>query len=170
MRRQLLFCVESNKKAHTDTVYINSTINRFYTNDRKVVYRPIFLESKTKYNDKGKVREIKDRIKGFPGETKVIYFIDVDDYDVSHATKELFDSIEKYCDDNDYELVYFCRDIEDVYWGDSISKDEKVKKAESFNRNKLIDSEKEEKLKVKSKKRHCSNILVVLDKYLERKS
>ena len=59
MRRQLLFCVESNKKAHTDTVYINSTINRFYTNDRKVVYS-------LSYDDEHKYGGYSDKYIGIP--------------------------------------------------------------------------------------------------------
>ena len=48
MSRQVLLCVETNKTARTDYKYIDATIKRFYVNDRKIVYRPIFLETKTK--------------------------------------------------------------------------------------------------------------------------
>lgn len=55
MSRQVLLCVETNKTARTDYKYIDATIKRFYVNDRKIVYRPIFLETKTKYNAKAMV-------------------------------------------------------------------------------------------------------------------
>ncbi len=58
MNRQILFCVESKKKARTDYQYIAETIRRFYKDDRKISYKPIFLDSKTRYKDNGKLKEI----------------------------------------------------------------------------------------------------------------
>ena len=49
MSRQILLCVETNSKARTDYQYINETIHRFYVNDPKISYKPIFLESKSMY-------------------------------------------------------------------------------------------------------------------------
>ena len=66
MSRQILLCVESNNKARTDYQYIESTIKRFYIDDRKIRYRAIYLGSKTKYNAKDKVKEINNNIKKFP--------------------------------------------------------------------------------------------------------
>lgn len=42
MSRQILLCVETNSKARTDYQYINETIHRFYVNDPKISYKPIF--------------------------------------------------------------------------------------------------------------------------------
>lgn len=170
MSRQILLCVETNKTARTDYKYIDATIKRFYVNDRKIVYRPIFLETKTKYNAKDKVKEIKDAIKKYPGETSVIYFIDVDDYDVSSETQILYNNIKSYCESNGYELVFFKKDVEDVYLGHSVAKDEKVKKAEEFTRKKLIETVDEAKLRSEIHKQHTSNILNVLDLFWTKKS
>ena len=93
MSKQILLCVETNKKARTDYLYIVATIKKYYIDDRKIIQRPIFLDSKTKYNAKDKVKEINKAIKEFSGETKVIYFIDVDDYNISAETQTLFDNI-----------------------------------------------------------------------------
>lgn len=169
MSRQVLFCVESNSKARTDYQYIESTIKRFYIDDRKIRYRAIYLGSKTKYNAKDKIREINDNIKKFPGETNVIYFIDVDDYDISQETKKLYDEIKKYCDKNGYDFVFFDKDVEDVYLRNPVSDKEKVSKVADFKRKQLINNVDEKKLTVDSHKRHCSNILNVLDKYWKRK-
>lgn len=92
MSKQILLCVETNKKARTDYLYIVATIKKYYIDDRKIIQRPIFLDSKTKYNAKDKVKEINKAIKEFSGETKVIYFIDVDDYNISAETQTLFDN------------------------------------------------------------------------------
>lgn len=167
MSKQVLLCVETNSNSRTDYLYIQSVIKRFYIDDRKIVYRPVFMETKTKYKDKGVVRDINSRIKKFPGETKVIYFIDVDDYEVSYETKLLFDEIENYCKNNGFDFVFFCRDVEDVFWGKPVS--DKVKKAKIFNEKNGISSVNEANLCSLLKKRHCSNILNILDKYWSRK-
>ena len=165
MSRQVLLCVETNKKARTDYKYIDATIKRFYGYNRKIRYRPVFMESKTKYNAKDKEKEINKAIKDYPGETSVIYFIDIDDYERSNETKTLFDKIEDYCKNNGYHLVFFSRDVEDVYVGNSIKDDMKVKEAEEFTRNKRIYKIVEANLRSTTFKRHTSNILNVLDKF-----
>lgn len=169
MSRQVLLCVETNSTARTDYQYIESTIKRFYVNDRKIRYRAIFLGSKTKYNAKDKVKEINENIKKFPGETAVIYFIDVDDYDISPETKKLYDEIKKYCDNNGYDFVFFDRDVEDVFIGKSVSSKEKVKVVADFKTKQLINNVDEKNLKAETHRKHCSNILNVLDKYWKRK-
>ena len=169
MSKQILLCVETNKQARTDYIYIVATIKRFYNNDPKIIYRPIFLDSKTKYNAKDKVREINKAQKEYYGETKVIYFIDVDDYDISAETKTLYDNIETYCKEQGYDLVFFAKDVEDVYLGYQVSKGEKVKKAAEFTRKKLMETVKEQNLRSPIRKPHTSNILNVLDQYWTRK-
>ena len=169
MSRQVLLCVESNIRSKTDYIYINATIKRFYRDDKKIVYRPVFLGSKSNYNDKSKVKEINKRVKDFPGQTNVIYFIDVDDADISAETKRLNEEIKDYCRRNSYDYVFFVEDIEDVYLYTKISSSDKVKKAEEFSRKKMIETIKEERLRSLSERRHCSNILTVLDKYWTKK-
>lgn len=117
MSRQILFCVESNNKARTDYQYIEETLKRFYKVDRKIRYRAIYLGSKTKYNAKDKVREINKNIKTFIGETTVIYFIDVDDYDTSYDTKKLYDDIEIYCKNMVMSSFFFIRMSRMFIWG-----------------------------------------------------
>lgn len=93
MSRQILLCVETNSKARTDYQYINETIHRFYVNDPKISYKPIFLESKSMYASPKKQKEIGKYIKVYPEDTTVIYFIDLDDYDTNYETKKLFEDI-----------------------------------------------------------------------------
>lgn len=169
MSRQILLCVETNKQARTDYRYIDATIKRFYVNDRKIVYRPIFLETKTKYNAKDKVREINAAIERYPGETSVIYFIDYDDCDRSSETQKLFEKIRDFCRTNKYEFVFFVKDVEDVYLGQSVPNDQKVQKAEEFSRKKLIETVDESKLRSNIHRKHTSNILTVLDLFWTKK-
>lgn len=170
MSKQILLCVETNKKARTDYLYIVATIKKYYIDDRKIIQRPIFLDSKTKYNAKDKVKEINKAIKEFSGETKVIYFIDVDDYNISAETQTLFDNIKHYCEEHEYEFVFFYKDVEDVYLGSSVRDDEKVKRAEEFKRKKLIENVKEENLRSDTFRKHTSNILRILDLYWVKKN
>lgn len=169
MSRQILLCVETNKQARTDYRYIDATIKRFYVNDRKIVYRPIFLETKTKYNAKDKVREINAAIERYPGETSVIYFIDYDDCDRSSETQKLFEKIQDFCRANKYEFVFFVKDVEDVYLRQSVPNDQKVQKAEEFSRKKLIETVDESKLRSNIHRKHTSNILTVLDLFWTKK-
>lgn len=168
MINQVLLCLECNDKSRTDYVYVESTINRFY-NKNSVIYKPIFLGSKTKYNSKDKQKEIRERMRQCKGETRVIYFIDLDDYDVSYETKKLYDEIKEFCQRNGHDLVFFCKDVEDVYLGKTVDDDEKVKVATKFKKSKAIGNVDESKLNVNCYRKHCSNILNILDKYWERK-
>ncbi len=169
MNKQILLCMECNSKSRTDFLYIESAIKRFYINDRKIVYRPIFMGTKTKYDDKGVVNDINTRIRKFPGKTAVIYFIDTDNYDLSYEDNLLFEKIKAYCGAMGFDFVFFCKDIEDFFWGEAVSDDEKLKKAEAFNRKGLINRVNDSSLCQCSKRKHCSNILNILDKYWVRK-
>ncbi len=169
MNRFVVLCVESNGRSKTDYVYINATIKRFYQDDKKIAYRPVFLESKSNYNDRSKVKEINKYVNASHGQANVIYFVDVDNAAISSETKKLNEEIRDYCNRNSYDYVFFVEDIEDVYWGSKINSNDKVKKAEEFNRKKLINTVKEENLRAQFERRHCSNILNVLDKYWVKK-
>ena len=168
MNRLVLLCVESNKTARTDYIYVNETIKRFYQRDRKTTIRPVFLAGKTNYNSKSVKKQISDQSNGYLGEIIVIYFIDTDNYDTSYDDKMKYDEIAKYCDENNYELVFFCRDVEEVFLGSRVTKDEKTKSAMKFVSSKGIEKVNQNNLAQKQKKKCFSNIMIVLDKYFER--
>ena len=67
------------------------------------------------------------------------------------------------------EFVFFHKDVEDVYLGNSVKDKEKVSKVAEFKRKKMIENVDEFMLRMDYHKRHCSNILKVLDKYWQRK-
>ena len=117
MNKLILFCVETTKKANTDYLYISETIKRFYGENNKIVRRPVYMQSRTRYKDRATTSQIEKFRKSFPNDNiTVIYCIDVDDYDTSPTTKKLLDEIKRYCNENHYEFIFFCRDVEDVYW------------------------------------------------------
>lgn len=164
MNKLIILCVESNKKSRTDYIYIDAAIKAFLKQNRKIIYKPIFLDNKYKYNDKKKVKEINDLKKSFCGNTKVVYCIDVDDYDTKPEDKACLEQIKKYCDDNAFDFVFFSKDVEDVFWGKQVPDNEKVKKAAEFVRKMLIYSVVEKKLRYETYIQHCSNLLNILEK------
>ena len=169
MKRQVLICVETNVRSNTDYVYITCTLNHFCENSREIKYRPIYLESKTKYRDKKKQAEIKKWKRAYPGDTTVIYFIDMDECHVKPEDNKLLDDIKAFCSQEMYELVLFNRDIEDVYWNYQVPKTEKIEKADQFKAKNLIANIPADTLSSITIPHHKSNILRILDKYWIRK-
>ena len=167
MIKRLLFCVETTKSANTDYPYILVTIRYFYVESRKIVLRPIYMESKTRYNSKA-VRENIRKQSGL-ADTSVIYCVDTDDFDTSAKTGEQLEQIRRYCDDNGYDFVFFCRDVEDVFCGSIIADTEKTAAIRKFRTAHAIEQMKPDQLERKQYQRHCSNILNVLDRYMIRK-
>ena len=169
MSKQFLFCVETTKQANTDYQYIRETILFHYHESRKNVVRSVYMESKSRYNSKSVLKEIDRKTKAFPGETHVIYFIDTDDYDISREAQNDLMQIRSFCKSNSYDLVYFCKDIEDVFYGRRVPSSAKVRTVEQFKRNKMISAVDPVRLQCENYQAHCSNILIILDKYWIRK-
>ena len=170
MSKQILLCVETNKQADTDSVYISCTISHYYEESRKISRKIIHLGTKTKYCDRKIQKEISMYTKGFPGETYVIYCIDTDEYTVKPEDKKLLEEIKEYCSQKEYDLILFNKDVEDVFWGEQCQNTEKVKKARQFRMKNMIESVHESSLSSTIISRHQSNILHVLDKHLVRKA
>lgn len=71
---QIILCMETNKSAATDYVYIKDTINRFYICTNKTKITPLYMNSKSRYSSKDVVKEIQRLTKEYViGETRVIY-------------------------------------------------------------------------------------------------
>lgn len=170
MAIQLILCVETKKSADTDSIYILDTIYHWYHIDNKIKISKVNMNTKTKYQTKDVTRQIQQKRKAFLlGETKVIYFIDTDQFerDPEHA-RELKE-ISQYCEKNGFDLVWFCHDVEEVFWGHKVSDSQKVQEAFSFRKKKKIGEMSPQKLSSEEKYTCTSNILNVLDQYLDRK-
>lgn len=170
MAIQMIFCVETNKKADTDSIYVTETINHWYKINNQVKISKIYMNTKSRYASKDVLKEIEKKSKAFViGETKIIYCVDTDQYEknIDH-TKEL-DNISQYCEDNHYDLIWFCHDVEEVFLGQKVSDSQKVQEAAAFRRKKMIEKIRSEKLSCNEKHACTSNILNILDKYLSRK-
>ena len=170
MAIQLILCVETKKSADTDSIYIFDTINRWYKVDNKIRFSKINMNTKSRYNSKDVVREIAQKKKDFViGDTRVIYFIDTDQYEKNPDHARELNKISCYCEDNDYDLVCFCHDVEEVFLGHKVSDSQKVQEAAAFRRKKKIGEMQIKKLSCDTKRAYVSNILNIFDKYLDRK-
>ena len=167
MGLQLVFVVEANKKSKTDWIYIKETIDRFYKYD--VVHlklSTVYMGGKDKDSDKDK--EVKSLISQYSrassnNVTKVIYCFDCDNYDSKSEDKNSLEKTQEFCKANNYEYVWFCKDIERVYLGKKVEDGHKNSEATRFKANKLIDGVSESRLNGKSISHNMSNILRVLD-------
>lgn len=126
------------------------------------------MGTKTKYKSKEIVKEIEEKKRQFSGETKVIYCVDTDQYRSNADHQRELAEISNYCAEHQYDFVWFCQDIEDVYWGEEINDGEKVKVAGQFRAKKMIETMEPQKLKGQRMNRHYSNITLILDQYLNR--
>ena len=98
----------------------------------------------------------------------VIYCIDLDGYESNPDQVMVNQKIHEYIVKKGFELVWFCHDIEEVYYGNSVNKADKTKMATEYKKKALITNVNEKKLRAKKEAKGTSNILDVLGKYLER--
>lgn len=177
MGKQLIFCVETNKKAKTDYIYLSATINNLYVYDRaNVRFSPVYMDGKGNYNSKRVVSEIaslkrKYLVTSPDNATKVFYCFDCDHYDSKSDDAAFLQEAQNYCLQNSCEFIWFCRDIEHVYLGKQIPDHDKRNEAIKFKKREHAAMEQIDLIKMSKSKFQpgCSNILCILDKYLIRK-
>lgn len=169
MNKIVVFCVETKNNANTDNVYIKKSIEFYYpVSVRKNSVKFITMNSKTRYKNPKVKKQIQEYIHGNENNSVVVYCIDTDDYDVSPETNRYLESIQKYCEESSYRFVFFCRDIEDVYWEHQISDHDKVDKAKQFKMQEQIKQVSEKTLRYNSFAKHGSNLLNVMDQIFEK--
>ncbi len=116
------------------------------------------------------LKEMKRKTKDFTiGKTKVIYCIDTDEYEKNTEHANEFHAIQQFCEINDYDLIWFCHDVEEVFLGKRIPDSQKVQEAGAYRDRKGIQKINPEQLRSRDLRVHTSNILCVLDQYLARK-
>lgn len=153
MGLQLIICVETNKKCNSDYIYIKSAIEQFYSvNQGKVKLSPVYMDGKGNYSSKKTLNSINELSKQYKATSKdnksiVIYCVDCDDYDSRPQDMEFLDRLQSFCDQKGFQFVWFCKDIEQVFLGESIPDNKKKTEAISFLRKKKIEEVTIEKLK-----------------------
>ena len=172
---QLIFVVETNKKCNSDWIYIKETIEHFYLYDRiKVKLSVVYMDGRGNYSSNKKEREIKGYISQYratskTNKSKVIYCFDCDEYINNPEDLKFLEKAKKYCDDHEAEFVWFCKDIERVYTGKKVNAVDKKKKSEEFKKKKQISEVKVDKLSAAEYQENTSNILRILEQYLDMK-
>jgi len=170
MAIQIILCLETNKRANTDYIYIKEILNYFYQKSNQIKISPVYMGTKTKYQSNDILKEIKRKTKDFTiGKTKVIYCIDTDEYEKNTEHANEFRAIQQFCEINNYDLIWFCHDVEEVFLRKKIPDSQKVKEAGAYKGRKGIQKISLEQLCSRDLKVHTSNILCVLDQYLARK-
>jgi len=170
MGKQIILCVETNKQADTDSTYIMDAIRHNYVIDNSVKISKIYMKTKTRYNDKGVVRDIDKLINMYNhGKSYVVYCIDTDQIESNQMHKMEFDNISDYCKNNDCELIWFCHDIEEVFIGKKVKDSEKRKTAAEFRKKECVKKLNFNDMRSNKQLKGKSNLLLVMDKYLDRK-
>ena len=170
MAIQMIFCLETNKRANTDYIYIRETIDYLYQTNNQIKISPVYMCTKTKYKSKDVLREIEKKVKAFTiGQSKVFYCIDTDEYEISAEHENALQDIRKFCDEKGFEFIWFCHDVEEVFLGRKVHDSQKVQEAGAFRKRNGINEVSLKKLSEKAYRLCTSNIICVLDKYLDRK-
>lgn len=166
---QLIFCVESNKQKQTDYKYIKETVEYFYNFDRaEVRLNKTFMNGRGNYDSPRVEKEIQGNIKKYSSTSSdnksvVIYCFDCDDYDTKPEDKAFLDRAEEYCRENEYKFVWFCKEIESVYWGKQVADDIKVKMANKFVKDNAIKAVSYSNLCSEKYKDKYSNLCRVIE-------
>ena len=173
MGLQLIFVVESNKKSKSDWIYIKDTIDHFYSyGQAHTKFSPVYMNGKGNYKTKDK--EIKGLVSQYysvskENRTEIIYCFDCDDYDIKKEDVDFLNEVRQYCKSQGYAFVWFCKDIEQVYIGRKIDNSQKTKEAVMFKKKKIIATVDDRKLSIDRYQKNTSNIMQILDSYLNRK-
>ena len=132
---QLIFVVETNVLVKSDDAYIVWLLKKSYSSfiDKNrceklfFTYTFVYMDGKTKYNKASVIRDVNLEKRLFPyGESIVIYCVDLDTCD--KQDEEKFEEIKRFTEKNNYYLVAFYKEIEDIFGIDiSISKQQKVR-------------------------------------------
>ena len=168
--KQLIIVNESNRQTKSDYMYIRSFIDHFFKVDQYIRLYPVYLNGKGNYDNRSIRKEIETETKLFKqGITYVVYCLDTDNLESDPNASSFCKKLEEFCNRNGYYLVFFNRDIEEVFLGKRIDSSDKKKAAESFLRKRNIEYIDLEKFKSKVKRRYFSNLYLVLDQLLEKK-
>ena len=161
---QIILVMETRASCESDYRYIKSAIDFFYV-ERTFKISKIFAKTKSELIkcDK-KIREYTNK---YQGTTKVIVCAD---YDNSNHPDNA--PLIDYCANNSYDLVWMNIDVEDVFLGRTVSDKDKNKESLNFLKRRNVYLSSNTVLNNPSPliKRPASNLLVVLDQYLQRKT
>lgn len=162
MNKRFIFCVETNRQSDTDWNYIKKVMDYLYQDDLTCSYKALYMENKYHYNDSSFQEKINDELKMSNGNAFIIFCIDLDKYHIDSTDHSFYEEVQKFCEVNNYKLVYFSRNVEEVFLGYTPERNKKVKLAAKFYRNGEITKELLEKLDRDTKTIGTSNLYRVI--------
>lgn len=166
--KQVIFCVETNNIARSDPHYIEKAVKHFYKIDDNVKLDYVYLDGKGNYNKPHILQDISNLCKRASHmKHYVIYCIDTDDLDNPDRQKET-KKIQRFCKKRQFEFVWFCRDIEEVFLHKRVSKSKKVSEAKKFSSTNGLGKASPAALHSTSYGQYKSNLLTVLDGILKK--
>ena len=159
---QLILVLETTAKAKTDYIYIKSVFDYYYEN-RSVKLSPIYAKCKHELINQDKKIEREKSL--YKGKSIVIICADFD----REGEKINIDIIE-YATKNNYQIIWFNRNIEEVFLHRAIDKD-KATEAIQFSRyrNSLVPKLSSIDISNPLSKHPSSNMLIIFDLYLKRR-
>ena len=169
--KQVILCVETNKQAKTDAGYIDAVIKQHYCINSEIKLQYEYFSGKGKYKAPSTLKNIKKDIEALKDESlsTVIYFIDTDKYDSNPEDQKLNTEIQNFCNQRGYHLVWFCRNIEEVFLHKMVEDSKKKEAVAKFKAENNLGKATEKTLSARSMGREKSNMLLVLNQVLEKK-
>lgn len=161
-------CVESNKKARTDAIYVDKALKYFYNigSDVKILY--VYLNGKGNYNRQTVLNEIiRNKKQSSADNQVVVYVIDTDNLQDSNVVKEN-GKITKFCNNKNFDLVWMCENVEEVFLNKTVADKQKVSSEKCFAVKTGLDKANELSLSAVQIRNKKSNLLLIFDQYLER--
>ena len=169
--KQVILCVETNKKAKTDVGYVDVVIKQLYQIGTEIKLQYKYFNGKGGYDAPKLLKEIKRDIAALKGRSssEVIYCIDTDKYDSDAEVKKLNVDIENFCNQKGYKFIWFCCDVEEVFLHATVDDSKKKETVAKFKAKNDLGKATEETLSATSMAKKKSNMLLVLDQILNRK-
>ena len=176
MGTQLIICVETNQKCKSDFIYIKDAIEQFYLLDNaSVKLSPVYMDGKGNYCSTKTLKKIAKYSRDYSVTSKnaknvVLCCVDCDEYDSKPEDVTFLQNVKKFCEESGYHFVWFCKNIEMVFLGMSISDSEKYREARLFKSKRKIVQVDIQKMRAKDYRNKHSNLCSVLDEYLIEKT
>lgn len=137
---QLVICFESRSSAETDYIYVHEFIRQFY-NEHFRTFKIDKVPLKTKGNYDRVENKIKNKLRKYKfthkNEKQFVLFCLDTDYGMEGSPK-LNTKIIDYCKSKGYYLIWFHRDVEEVFLKRRVDVNEKTKTSLTFLKENLI--------------------------------
>lgn len=162
-------CFESDPQSRTDNMYVKSVLEQHYKHFHKIKFAPIYMGSKHVYKSRKTLRNIGTiRNQVSPNDTvHVVYFLDKDQHLSSFEDAEFVRQAESFANQNGYHIVWFVKQIEDVFLTSPVKSSEKVARARRTLRSIHSNGYHHYQLRIPNPQQPGeSNMLLILDQLL----